>query len=104
MSELHGFILHAQTKPEKAAEFEALFSSYVAASRSEDGCIEYHMLRDQQDPTLFILYEIWQSTAHLDVHSALPHMASFFERRMDYLVRDFDIRRVDMISPSSAVR
>ncbi len=49
MSDLHGFILHAQTKPEKAAEFEALFSSYVSASRSEDGCIEYHMLRDQQD-------------------------------------------------------
>jgi quinol monooxygenase YgiN len=104
MSELHGFILHAQTKPEKAAEFEALFSGYVAASRSEEGCIEYHMLRDQQDPTLFIFYEIWQSTAHLETHSALPHMAKFFADRMDYLVRDFDIRRVDMISPSSAVR
>lgn len=104
MGDLHGFILHAQTKPDKAAEFEALFSGYVATSRSEEGCIEYHMLRDQQDPTLFIFYEIWQSTAHLNVHSALPHMASFFEKRMDYLVRDFDIRRVDMISPSSAVR
>ena len=104
MSELHGFILHAQTKPEKAAAFEELFSGYVEASRSEDGCIEYHMLRDRQDPTLFIFYEIWQSKAHLDVHSALPHMASFFENRMEYLVRDFDIRRVDMISRPSAVR
>lgn len=104
MNDLHGFILHAQTKPEKAAEFEALFSRYVAASRREDGCIEYHMLRDQQDPTLFIFYEIWQSKAHLDVHSALPHMAEFFAKRMDYLQRDFEIRPVDMISPSSAVR
>jgi quinol monooxygenase YgiN len=104
MSDLHGFILHAQTKPEKAAAFEALFKGYVEASRSEDGCIEYHMLRDQQDPTLFIFYEIWQSKAHLEVHSALPHMAGFFENRMEYLARDFDIRRVDMLSPSSAVR
>jgi quinol monooxygenase YgiN len=104
MSDLHGFILHAQTKPEKSAEFEALFSGYVAASRSEEGCIEYHMLRDQQDPTLFIFYEIWQSKAHLDVHSGLPHMAEFFEKRMEYLARDFEIRRVEMISPSSAAR
>lgn len=102
MSALHGFILHAYTRPEKSAEFEALFSSYVAASRGEPGCVEYHMLRDQADPTIFIFYEVWESQAHLDVHSALPHMAKFFENRMDYLTRDFEIRRIDMISSSSA--
>ncbi|SHN26857.1 Quinol monooxygenase YgiN [Pseudomonas asturiensis] len=102
MTDLHGFILHAHTRPEKSAEFEALFSSYVAQSRSEPGCIEYHMLRDQQDPTLFIFFEIWASKEDLDVHSAQPHMTKFFEHRMDYLVREFDVRRIDMLSPSSA--
>ncbi|MBU6961543.1 antibiotic biosynthesis monooxygenase [Pseudomonas sp. CVAP len=104
MSEQHGFILHAKTRPEKAEAFEALLRAYVEPSRAEPGCIEYHMLRDQQDPTLFIFYEIWQSRAHLDVHSNLPHMQQFFENRMDYLERDFDIRRIDMLSPSSASR
>ncbi|MGE8099140.1 putative quinol monooxygenase [Pseudomonas fluorescens] len=104
MSEQHGFILHAKTRPEKADAFEALFRAYVEPSRAEPGCIEYHMLRDQQDPTLFIFYEIWQSRAHLDVHSNLPHMQQFFANRMDYLERDFDIRRIDMLSPSSASR
>ncbi|GLK89033.1 putative quinol monooxygenase [Pseudomonas turukhanskensis] len=100
----YGFILHAHTKPEKAEAFQALFSAYVEPSRAEPGCIEYHMLRDQQDPTLFIFYEIWASKAHLDVHSALPHMQRFAEQRMDYLTRDFDIRLIDMLSPSSANR
>ncbi|MBA1231909.1 antibiotic biosynthesis monooxygenase [Pseudomonas viridiflava] len=102
MSEQHGFILHAHTRPEKSAEFEALFSSYVAQSRSEPGCIEYHMLRDQEDPTLFIFFEIWASKEDLDVHSAQPHMVAFAKKRMDYLVSDFEIRRIDMLSPSSA--
>jgi quinol monooxygenase YgiN len=102
MSEQHGFILHAKTRPERAEAFEALFRAYVEPSRAEPGCIEYHMLRDQQDPTLFIFYEIWQSQAHLDVHSSLPHMKRFFEQRMDYLERDFEIRRIDMLSRSSA--
>ncbi|WP_336353312.1 putative quinol monooxygenase [Pseudomonas atacamensis] len=104
MSERQGFILHAKTRPEKAAEFEALFRAYVEPSRAEPGCIEYHMLRDQQDPTLFIFYEIWASQAHLDVHSALPHMQEFFARRMEYLECDFDIRPIDMLSESSASR
>jgi hypothetical protein len=34
----------------------------------------------------------------------LPHMAEFFAKRMEYLQRDFEIRPVHMISPSSAVR
>jgi quinol monooxygenase YgiN len=104
MSELHGFILHAKTRPEKAEAFETLFRAYVEPSRAEPGCIEYHMLRDQQDPTLFIFYEIWASRADLEVHSNLPHMKQFFEQRMDYLERDFEIRRVDMLSRSSASR
>lgn len=104
MSPHYGFILHAKTRPERAEAFEALFRAYVEPSRAEPGCIEYHMLRDLEDPSLFIFYEVWQSRAHLDVHSALPHMAQFFEQRMEYLERDFEIRRIDMLSPPSASR
>ncbi|RWU25682.1 antibiotic biosynthesis monooxygenase [Pseudomonas alkylphenolica] len=104
MSEPYGFILKAKTRPEKAEAFEALFRAYVQPSRAEPGCIEYHMLRDKEDPSLFVFYEIWASKEALDVHSALPHMQAFFETRMDYLERDFDIQLIDMLSPSSASR
>ncbi|WP_416422307.1 putative quinol monooxygenase [Pseudomonas sp. App30] len=103
MHEQHGFILKAKTKPHMADAFRDLFLGYVSASRSEPGCIEYHMLRDLNDPTLFVFYEIWASKADLDVHSALPHMAAFFAQRMEYLEADFDVQRVEMLSPSSAV-
>ncbi|MFK0086989.1 putative quinol monooxygenase [Pseudomonas sp. NPDC090755] len=104
MSEPYGFILKAKTRPEQAEAFEALFRAYVEPSRAEPGCIEYHMLRDKEDPSLFVFYEIWASKAALDTHSALPHMQQFFERRMDYLERDFDIQLIEMLSPSSASR
>jgi len=104
MSEQYAFILKAKTRPEMAEAFETLFRAYVEPSRQEPGCIEYHMLRDKEDPTLFIFYEIWASQAHLDVHSNLPHMKAFFAERMDYLERDFDIRPIEMLSDSSANR
>jgi quinol monooxygenase YgiN len=104
MSEPCAFILHAHTRPEKSAEFEVLFKDYVAPSRAEAGCIEYHMLRDAKDPTLFIFFEVWESAEHFDAHSALPHMRSFSEQRMDFLTRDFEIRPIHMLSPPSASR
>ncbi|MBJ9978349.1 antibiotic biosynthesis monooxygenase [Pseudomonas sp. S75] len=98
------FILKATTRPEKSAEFEALFRTHVESSRQEAGCLEYHMLRDRDDPSLFVFFEVWADQHALDAHSALPHMAAFFEKRMDYLARDFDLQWVEMLSPSSASR
>lgn len=97
---MYAFILHAHTRPEQAEAFERLFRACVEPSRAEPGCIEYHMLRDAQDPTLFIFYEVWQSQEHLAVHSALPHMREFHERRMDYLRRDFEIREIEVLGPA----
>ncbi len=97
---MYGFILHAHTKPEQADAFEQLFRSYVEPSRAEPGCIEYHMLRDAQDPTLFIFYEVWASPEAFELHVALPHMCEFHDKRMDYLRRDFEIREIEMLSPA----
>lgn len=104
MSELCAFILHAHTRAEKSAEFEALFSGYVASSRAEAGCVEYHMLRDAKDPTLYIFFEVWQSTEQFEAHCALPHMREFNKRRVDFLTRDFMIQPIQMLSPASAIR
>ncbi|MCP8464935.1 antibiotic biosynthesis monooxygenase [Pseudomonas sp. ZM23] len=98
---MYAFILQAHTRPEKAADFERLFRAYLAPSRTEDGCVQYHMLRDVTDPTLFTFFEVWQSREHLAVHSALPHMREFHQRRMDYLRRDFDIRQVEVMQPAA---
>jgi quinol monooxygenase YgiN len=102
MPEPYGFILHAHTKPEKSEAFEALFRAYVEPSRAEPGCVEYHMLRDAQDPALFIFFEVWASAEALAAHTALPHMQRFHEQRMDYLSQDFVIRPIDMLSRAHA--
>lgn len=100
MSTPYGFILHAHTRPEMAEAFASLFLAYVEPSRAEEGCIAYHMLRDAQDPCLFIFYEVWQSREHLAQHSDLPHMREFQQRRMEYLSREFEIREIEMLSPA----
>lgn len=96
---MYAFILQAHTRPEKSNVFETLFRTYLAPSRAEDGCIQYHMLRDANDPTLFTFFEVWQSREHLAAHTALPHMREFHEQRMDYLHRDFDIQEVEVMAP-----
>lgn len=98
---MYAFILQAHTRPEQSQAFEDLFRAYLQPSRGEDGCLQYHMLRDARDPTLFTFFEVWQSREHLAVHSALPYMREFHARRMEYLRRDFDVQEVEVMQPAA---
>lgn len=99
MTQPYAFILDAYTRPEQSEAFASLFRGYIAASRAENGCIEYHMLRDPLEPTRFTFYEVWQDQAAFNRHIALPHMREFHEQRMNYLSRELQVR---MIEPALA--
>ncbi|MFE5938683.1 putative quinol monooxygenase [Streptomyces sp. NPDC056470] len=89
----------ARPKPEQAEELKQLLLSFVEPTRQEPGCLEYHFHEDRNESGVFVFYETWRSQADLDAHLALPHMQAFWERRMDYLVTDLDIRFLTMHSP-----
>lgn len=89
----------ARPKPERAEELRRLLLSFVEPTRREPGCLEYHFHEDLDAPGVFVFYEAWRSREDLDAHLALPHLQDFWERRMDYLEQDLEIRYLTMHSP-----
>ncbi|MFE6685094.1 putative quinol monooxygenase [Streptomyces sp. NPDC057743] len=89
----------ARPKPERAADLRRLLLSFVEPTRQEPGCLEYHFHEDQAEPGAFVFYEAWRSKEDLDAHLALPHLRDFWERRMEYLEQDLEIRYLTMHSP-----
>lgn len=49
-------------------------AAVVAASRSEDGCIEYAYGADMLDPGLIRVVEAWRDRDALNRHFEAPHM------------------------------
>jgi quinol monooxygenase YgiN len=45
----------------------------IVPTREEEGCIHYSLHQDNDDPTLFIFYEIWESQACLEQHMESDH-------------------------------
>ncbi|MDH6125052.1 quinol monooxygenase YgiN [Kitasatospora sp. GP82] len=78
---------------------DGIVRSFVAPTRQEPGCLEYHLHEDRDEPGVFVFYEAWRSQADLDAHLALPHLHAFREHRMDYLASDLEIRFLTMRSP-----
>ena len=52
-------------------------AAMVAASRAEEGCIDYTFTTDVLDPTSLHIVEKWRDEEALKVHFATPHMAAF---------------------------
>jgi quinol monooxygenase YgiN len=49
----------------------------IAPTRQEDGCIEYRLHQDNEDPAVFIFYENWESLASLEQHINSRHYKDY---------------------------
>ncbi|WP_309750458.1 putative quinol monooxygenase [Novosphingobium sp.] len=67
--------------PERMDEARAVMRKVIAATRSEDGCVQYNYGEDVLDPGLIRVSELWHSRAQLDAHMQTPHMATWQSER-----------------------
>jgi len=49
----------------------------IIPTRQEEGCLEYRLHQDSEDPSVFIFYENWQNMACLDRHMNSAHFKSY---------------------------
>ena len=65
----HCYLVHFSIKPEHCAEFErVLMQECRTVKRLEPGMVRYDLLRQRDDPTQFLVYEICASDAAMEVH------------------------------------
>ncbi|AQS88502.1 antibiotic biosynthesis monooxygenase [Neoasaia chiangmaiensis NBRC 101099] len=88
--------LHA--RPEKREELQALLETFIDKSRSEPGCLEYHLQVSSDDPLVFMFYENWVERGDLDRHMALDYQQAWFKRQPELLAKPAEMRFFDMVS------
>ena len=59
----------------------------IAPTRQEEGCIEYRLHQDNDNPAIYVFYENWKSRACLEQHMNSPHFQAFVAAASD-LVAD----------------
>ncbi|MEV1004716.1 putative quinol monooxygenase [Nonomuraea sp. NPDC050202] len=56
-------IVHLQVRPGRLDAFRQGIEINARASRQEPGCLRFDVLRSEEDPHRFILYEIYRDQA-----------------------------------------
>jgi heme-degrading monooxygenase HmoA len=91
-------MVRSRPKPADQEAFEAAFLQVSSSVRGTPGHVRDELLRDSQDPTLYLLYAEWESEEaflawendpkHLQMAAPmLPFVSEVFEERRIFQVR-----------------
>ncbi len=69
---------------------EAEIRALIAPTRKEDGCLQYDLHHSLEQPTFFLLHEVWATRAHHTAHTKTPHFLRW-DARKDSLLTHRDV-------------
>jgi len=49
----------------------------LVPTRQEEGCLEYRLHQDNDNPTFFVFYENWKDISCLERHMNSPHFQAY---------------------------
>ncbi|HTY97723.1 MAG TPA: putative quinol monooxygenase [Solirubrobacteraceae bacterium] len=80
------------TDAEKRAQMLEVAHKVATASREEEGCVDYRVFEDTEQPNNFVFVEEWKDEDALQQHFATPHIAEFMQAVMGTIVAPPDVR------------
>lgn len=83
-------------KKESVAAVRSELLKLIAPTRNEQGCIEYRLHQDHDDPAVFIFYENWQNEASLARHMESDHFRNYVSA-VDGMLAEKVVHRMSMI-------
>jgi quinol monooxygenase YgiN len=81
-----------RVRPDKRDEAVRVALKMAQATQAESGCRSYRFSADLEDPTLFFIFEEWESDEALGAHFQTPHMSDFQTALPDIIAGPPDIR------------
>lgn len=70
-----GLIVRLKTNPGKGSAFEAAFAKQAAGVRANEPANKlYQLVRSREDENSYVVMELYDNEAALEVHRSAPHM------------------------------
>ena len=69
----------------------------VELTRKEQGCIQYIAHQEPENPTHFLMYEIWESAELLEVHKNNTALTTYVDVTKD-AIADFTVQKMSVLS------
>lgn len=96
------YVVHVmlRIKPDKVEEFKEFARLDHEGTRTEPGNLRFDVLQSEDDPTRFMLYEVYRDPEAVTAHRQTPHLAHWMAHIDEYTVEPRVATRYWTIFPS----
>lgn len=78
-------VANIHAKPGQEEQLLSELTKLVEPTRDEDGCIQYDLHRNNDDPAHFMFYETWKTRDLWQLHKHTAHITAFREVAKDVM-------------------
>ena len=89
-------VANIHAKPDQIELVKAELERLLPITRKEEGCLQYDLHQDNEDPAHFLFYETWDSRALWQAHMNAPHLAAYM-KATDGAVAEFTLSEMHRI-------
>jgi quinol monooxygenase YgiN len=89
-------VANIRANPDKIDLVKAELEQLIPITRAEEGCIQYDLHQDNENPAHFLFYENWESRELWQIHMNAPHLAAYMEAT-DGAVAEFTLNEMSHI-------
>lgn len=90
-------IANIKTKADKVELVKAELLKLIDVTRAEEGCINYDLHQDNENPGHFLFYENWESRELWQVHMGNKHLAEYVAAT-EGAVEEFTVNEMSQIA------
>ncbi len=90
-------IANIKTKADKVELVKAELFKLIDVTRAEEGCINYDLHQDNENPTHFLFYENWESRELWQTHMGNKHLAEYMAAT-EGAVEEFTLNEMSQIA------
>ena len=90
-------VAHITAKPDAVELVKAELEKLVEITRAEEGCIQYDLHQDNDNPAHFMFFENWESRELWQAHMNAAHLSEYVVAT-EGAVENFTLHEMTMIA------
>lgn len=90
-------VANIKTKADKIDLVKAELLKLIDITRAEEGCINYDLHQDNENPVHFLFYENWESRDLWQAHMNNPHLKDYLDAT-EGAIEEFTINEMTQIA------
>ena len=90
-------VARIEAKTDKVELVKTALLKLIEPTRSEEGCMQYNLHQDNENPEVFVFYENWESRALWQTHMNNDHLKTYMEET-EGAVENFTINEMSKIA------